>query len=223
MPGTTVLEDIEIIIENIGGGGKAPPADGDGGDGGDGDRRRRPGPPSQRRFSTAIVLGMLSILMLFLALAAAFLALKHNNPFWVSLHLPRILWINTAILLASSVTLELARRRLSIGDLSRFGRLWRITTALGVLFVVGQLVAWLQLVKAGVFIASNQASSFFYIFMAVHGLHLLGGIAALLYVAFRKFEQAKISRNTATQITSYYWHFMDGLWVFLLALLYLGV
>jgi cytochrome c oxidase subunit 3 len=131
-------------------------------------------------------------------------------------------WLNTAILLVSSYTLEKARRRLSDADLSGFRKLWRATTILGILFLVGQVIAWLQLVASGLYIASNQATSFFYIFTAAHAVHLLGGIAALLYVAVRDFETGKISRQTAVKITSYYWHFMDGLWVFLVLLLYFG-
>ncbi len=107
-------------------------------------------------------------------------------------------------------------------DFSGFRKLWRATTILGFLFLAGQLLAWLQLVASGIYIASNQATSFFYIFTAAHAVHLLGGVAALLYVATRDFEKGKISRNTAVEIASYYWHFMDGLWVFLLLLLYLG-
>lgn len=218
MPGTKVLEDIELIIEDIGGGGGKPPSDG----GGDEGKHRQPGSDSHRRFSTAIILAIFSILMFFMALATAFIVLKVVSTAWAPVHLPRILWVNTIILLGSSITLEVARRRLANADLSGFALLWRVTTLLGVLFLVGQVIAWRQLVLAGVYIASNQLSSFFYIFTAAHGLHVLGGILALSYVALREFEKAKISRNTAAQITSYYWHFMDGLWIFLLALLYLG-
>jgi cytochrome c oxidase subunit III len=122
----------------------------------------------------------------------------------------------------SSYTLEQARRRLSAIDFPRFRKLWRATTVLGILFLAGQFIAWLQLAASGLYIASNQATSFLYIFTVAHAVHLLGGIAALLYVAFRDFEKGKISRVTAVKITSYYWHFMDGLWVFLLLLLYFG-
>jgi len=59
-----------------------------------------------------------------------------------------------------------------------------------------------------VYIASNQASSFFYIFTGAHAVHLLGGVGALLFVSFRKFEKTKISLPAAAEITSYYWHFM---------------
>jgi len=215
-------QDTELIVVDIGGGGggKEPPAGADGG--GDGDKGRRPRKPPQRRYSTAITLGMISILVFFLGLCSAFLVLKQVSQAWVPLHLPKILWLNTAILLLSSYTLEKARRRLSVIDFPGFRKLWRATTILGILFLAGQLIAWLQLVATGLYIASNQATSFFYIVTAAHAVHLLGGVAALVYVATRNFEKGKISRNTAAEITSYYWHFMDGLWVFLLLLLYLG-
>jgi cytochrome c oxidase subunit 3 len=137
-------------------------------------------------------------------------------------HLPAVLWINTLVLFASSLTLELSRRSLSRSDLGGFRNMWGITTGLGILFLIGQLVAWRQLVAQGVFMATNPASSFFYIFTAAHGVHLLGGVGALVYVFVRKFEPKSITLPTAAEITSFYWHFMDGLWVFLLALLYLG-
>jgi cytochrome c oxidase subunit 3 len=222
VPGATVTEDIELIIDDHGGkgGGRIPPAGG--GDSGDGDKHRRPRKPSQRPYSTAITLVMVSIGVFFLGLCAAFVVLKHVSVAWVTLRIPRILLLNTAILLTSSYTLERARKQLSASDASRFQKLWRITTALGLLFLVGQLIAWLQLFASRIYIASDQATSFFYIFTAAHAIHLLGGLAALSYVAFRDFDKAKISQHTAVQISSYYWHFMDGLWIFLLALLYLG-
>jgi cytochrome c oxidase subunit 3 len=223
MPGATAVPDVELIIENTGGGsGTTPPAGGD--DGGDGNdrNRRRPGTPSPNRYFTGIGLGIVSILMFFMALASAFLVRKGSSNYWVPVHLPAVMWINTLALLASSSTLELARRRLAQSDLPGFRRMWAATTALGVLFLIGQLVAWRQLVAQGVYLATNPASSFFYIFTAAHGVHLLGGVGALLYVSLRKFENTPISLPTAAEVTSYYWHFMDGLWVFLLALLYLG-
>jgi len=130
--------------------------------------------------------------------------------------------VNTVLLLLSSGVIELARRKLALGELPQFRKLWLAATTLGVLFLAGQLAAWRQLVLAGSYVATNQASSFFYIFTGLHGLHLLGGICALLYVSFRKFEKAKVSRTIAAEVASYYWHFMDGLWLFLLALLVLG-
>jgi cytochrome c oxidase subunit III len=219
MPGTREIQEIEIILEDIGGGGgnEQPP----GGHGGDGDKRRRPEPPSARRYYSAIGLGIISIFMFFMALTSAFLVRRTSSD-WVPVHLPMVVWLNTVILLASSATLELARRRLATADLKGFRALWRITTALGILFLIGQLFAWRQLVAQGVYVSVNPASSFFYIFTGAHGLHIVGGVAALLYVLFRTFEKGNLSRQLAAEITSYYWHFMDGLWLFLLALLSLG-
>ena len=226
MPGTTAVPEIEAIVKDIGGGGGGPTPPPDGGDDGDADgddrNRRRKWAPSPKRYSTAITIGIVSILMFFMALASAFIVLRRGSELWVTVHLPRILWANTCVLLASSFTLESARQRLYLADASGFRKFWLATTVLGFLFVAGQLVAWRQLVAQGVYIASNQASSFFYIFTGAHAVHLLGGVGALLFVAFRKFEKTKISLQAAAEITSYYWHFMDGLWIFLLALLYLG-
>ena len=221
MPGTTIVEDIELIIEDIGGGGgKLPPAGGD--DDGDSGKRRRPQLPSSRRYATAIIIAIVSIVMFFMAMASAYLYLRANSNRWVPLHLPWIIWVNTALLLLSSGAMELARRRLALADVARFRKLRAAATTLGVLFLAGQLVAWRQFVLAGFYVSTNQASSFFYIFTGLHGLHLLGGICALLYVSFRRFEKAKVSRTVAAEVASYYWHFMDGLWIFILALLYLG-
>lgn len=222
MPGTMAGQDTEIVVIDIGGGGGGTEPPAGGGGGGDSDKGGRPRKPPQARYSTAITLGMISILMFFLVPCTVFLVLEHTSKAWVPAHLPRILWLNTVILLTSSYTLQRARQRLLNADFSGFRKLWRATTVLGILFLAGQIIAWLQLVASGLYIASNQATSFFYIFTAAHAVHLLGGIAALLYVAMRDFEKGKISRQTAVKITSYYWHFMDGLWVFLLLLLYFG-
>jgi cytochrome c oxidase subunit 3 len=221
MPATTAFPDVEPVVEDIGGGGGPTPPPG-GGDGGDDSKRRRPGTPSPNRYYTGITLGIVSILMFFMALASAFLVRRGTSGDWIPVHLPAVLWLNTLALIASSFTLERARRALSRLDLSGFRKLWTATTGLGALFLIGQLAAWQQLVAEGVFMASNPASSFFYIFTAAHGLHLLGGISALVYVLLRKFDNTGLRLPTAAEVVSYYWHFMDGLWVFLLALLYLG-
>jgi cytochrome c oxidase subunit 3 len=83
-------------------------------------------------------------------------------------------------------------------------------------------MAWRQLAAQGIYVSSNPASSFFYIFTGAHALHLLGGVVALVYVARRNFSKANVTKSVAAEVTSYYWHFLDALWLFLLALLYLG-
>jgi cytochrome c oxidase subunit 3 len=221
MPGTTTGQDLDLVVGkgNGGGGGSTPPAGGNGG--GDDGKRGRKGQPSSSKYYIGVAIGIVAILMFFMALASAFLIRKGTGE-WVPVHIPGLLWVNTAILLASSATLEMARKRLAKSDVSGFRRLWQVTTVLGVLFLVGQLAAWRILAGQGIYLATNPASSFFYIFTGAHALHLLGGVCALLYVAWRNFDEGKVSRGVAAEVASYYWHFMDALWLFLLALLYLG-
>jgi|HubBroStandDraft_6_1064221.scaffolds.fasta_scaffold387498_1 cytochrome c oxidase subunit 3 len=223
MPGTTSRQDIELIIEPVGGGGgpAAPPAGGDD-SGGNGGKPRRRGQPSPNRYYTGIAVGIVSILMFFMALASAFLVRKSSSTNWVAVRIPPLLWLNTLILLASSGTIELARKRLANQNLAAFKKYWSLSTILGIMFLAGQFVVWRQLEAQGIYLASNPASSFFYIFTGAHALHLLGGVVALLYVATRNFDKAKVSRSVAAEVTSYYWHFLDALWIFLLLLLYVG-
>jgi cytochrome c oxidase subunit 3 len=222
MPGTSAVQEIELIVEkktSDGGGGNLPPVGPNGG--GDDGKRPRGWKPSPKRYYTGMALGIVSILMFFMALASAFLV-RRGGANWVPVRIPVLMWVNTAVLLASSVTLESARRRLSQGRVAAYKNLWLLTTGLGVAFLIGQVTAWRLLVEQGVYLASNAASSFFYIFTGAHALHLFGGVAALVYVAKRNFDQAQVSRTVAAEVTSHYWHFMDALWLFLLALLYLG-
>jgi len=220
MGGTSVLDDIELIIEDIGGGGK-PPAGRDGGDSGDGNKRV-PGSSSARKYAIAIALAMVAILVFFMAIVAAFLVLRTTSDKWITFRVPLLLWFNTAVLLSSSGTLELARKRLAVFDQNGFKKLWMLTTILGIVFVLGQIIAWRELVASGIHGSTSLAAAFFYVFTVAHAVHLFGGICALLYVGLRKFRHSEVTRAAAAEVASYYWHFMDGLWVFLLMLLYLG-
>lgn len=217
MPGT-ITDEIEIIDAGRGGGSDVPAGGDDDGEGsGDGS----PGIP-QRAYFTVIQLGLAGIIMFFMALTSSFLVRKGLGNDWVAFNFPRILWLNTLMLLASSITIQVARRHLHEDERAAFSRWWRVTTALGILFLAGQFIAWRQLAGQGVFLVTNPSSSFFYVLTAAHGLHLFGGILALLYVSRRNWQRSRISQVTATDVASIYWHCMDGLWVFLFALLYLG-
>jgi cytochrome c oxidase subunit III len=226
MPSATSIKEIELIIERSGGGGGGgilPPSGGNGGgDGSGGGKKPGRGQPSSRRYFTGMVVGILSILMFFMALASAYLVRKGTSGDWVPVRIPALLWINTTVLLLSSGTLEMARTRLARADEEGFRKYWLLTTGMGVAFLSGQIVAWKQLTRQGIYLATNPASSFFYIFTGAHALHLVGGIAALIYVARRSFSKTNVTRSLAAEVTSYYWHFLDALWLFLLVLLYLG-
>jgi cytochrome c oxidase subunit 3 len=216
MPGT-VTEDIEIIDAGHGGGTGAP-AGGDDDSGGSGGRK----PVPRRAYFTALQLGLAAIVMFFMALASSYIVRKGLGNDWQSMPMPKVVWFNTAILLISSATIILARRKLDGGDREAFRSWWWVTTGLGLLFLSGQIIAWRQLAAAGMMLATNPSSSFFYLLTAAHGAHLAGGILALFYVTFRQWKRSRISQATAAELTAIYWHFMDGLWVFLLVLLTLG-
>lgn len=217
MAGTTVTDEVVLIHPGEGGGTPAGP-----GDGGDG----QPGPfPTgevpQRTYVTGMTIALGGILMFFMAFVSAYIVRKGlTNARWIPLDVPRILWLNTAILIASSFTMSRSRSRFLARDDAGFRHWWSVTTILGIFFLAGQLIAWRQLVAAGVYLSSNPSSSFFYVFTAAHGLHILGGILALLSVAYRPLH--RLTRATATEVVAMYWHFMDGLWVFLFLLLLLG-
>jgi len=216
MPGT-VTEDLEIIDAGHGG-GTGTPAGGDDDSGRSGGRK----PVPRRAYFTALQLGLAAIVMFFMALASSYIVRKGLGNDWQSMPMPKVVWFNTAILLVSSATIIIARRKLDGGDREAFRSWWWVTTGLGVLFLSGQIIAWRQLAAAGMMLATNPSSSFFYLLTAAHGAHLAGGILALFYVIFRQWKRSRISQATAAELTAIYWHFMDGLWVFLLVLLTLG-
>jgi len=174
---------------------------------------------------TGIWVALAAITMSFAAFTSALIVRQGAAPDWHHLTLPNILFWNTLVLLASSVTLELSRRRVAVfmgsprtADLSPARWLY-VTAFLGVVFVIGQYAAWLQLRSQGLYLATNPNSSFFYLLTAIHGLHVLGGLIGLTYV-IRKLNRVILRRSTLDSF-SYYWHFMGILWVYLLVLLWM--
>lgn len=221
MAGKTATEELALI--DVGGADLGSGfGEGDvGHNGGEGE----PAAPTlhQHIYVTGIWLALAAILMFFMALTSSFIVRKGLSSDWAPFPFPPILWFNTGVLLASSFTLTAARRFLARGLPGAFQSWWTITTALGLVFLVGQLFAWWQLAAAGIYLASNPSSSFFYLLTATHGIHLLGGMVVLLWVGFRCWpEDARLSLPTAATISGIYWHFMDGLWIFLFLLLWLG-
>jgi cytochrome c oxidase subunit 3 len=178
-------------------------------------------PPSK----TGIWVALAAISMTFAAFTSALIVRQGAAMDWHHLTLPRILYFNTLVLLASSLTLEMSRRRVAVfmGGTRNFdlnpARWLYVTALLGVVFVAGQYLAWLQLRSEGLYLATNPNSSFFYLLTAVHALHVLGGLVGLTYV-IRKLHRVVLRRSTLDTF-SYYWHFMGILWVYLLLLLWM--
>jgi cytochrome c oxidase subunit 3 len=191
-----------------------------GGFGGGGRDDARDWPVPVRVYRTGMWMALVAIVMLFAAFTSAMVVRKGLSNDWVTTALPRVSYLNAAVLLISSLTLELSRRSLAAGFLERFVRWWYVTLVLGLVFVGGQLLAWRELAARGVYLASNPASSFFYLLTAAHGVHLLGGIAALFYIVLRGGRIIMAPRgHSVVDAGAIYWHFMDALWVYILILL----
>jgi len=196
-----------------------PPPPVEGGWGGDGSSDGR---GSSRKASfTALFVLLAASTMVFAAFTSAFVVRRGMSDDWVSMPKPPILFVNTLVLLASSGLLEMARRTLRSGERSRFNAWWSAGTVLGVLFLIGQAIAWRELKNAGVFVATNPSSSFFYVLTACHAFHLLGGVTALVYVDVQALRLSLgPAKRTAIDVSAVFWHFLDGLWIYLMILFY---
>ncbi len=204
---------------SVGGGGFGGlrPADGEGGD------RPNPGASAVQRYKLGIWVGFGGVVMVFAAFTSALVVRKGLSDDWRAFELPGILWISTLILLASSVTVEKARRAMRSG-LEQGLRHWLGATALlGAAFLAAQYAGWSELSAQGVYVTSNPSSSFYYLLTAAHGVHLLGGLMAMTYVVWRVWRsRIWATRDAAVEGAALYWHLMDGLWVYLFALILVG-
>jgi cytochrome c oxidase subunit 3 len=139
---------------------------------------------------------------------------------WRALPVPRLLWFNTGVLMASSGALQwaqvAARRDDNDGVLT--GLLAGGVSAF--FFLTGQLLVWWQLNAAGYFLAANPANAFFYLITAVHGAHLLGGLVALGRTIVKAWQRAAMPRlRLSVELCAMYWHFLLLVWLILFAML----
>ncbi|MCI0418569.1 MAG: cytochrome c oxidase subunit 3 [Acidobacteria bacterium] len=186
-------------------------------DSGDGDHQT-----SADSYRLAMWLGLASVVMLFAGLSSAYIIRMGSSPDWRAISIPGFLLPNTVILLASSMTLEMFRRKLTVA-LTPAARLWiGLTTLLGAAFLAGQIGIWRALVAQGIYLSSNSHSSFFYLMTGAHGVHLAGGVIALLVLTAKAWSLVYATRGLRilTDVTAIYWHFMDGLWIYLFVLLF---
>jgi cytochrome c oxidase subunit III len=213
MPSPTLEKAPAAVRLRDGGPGLPGRPDGDGGDDGPNGLAGDP-----HRFGLWLFLG--TITMLFVGFTSAYVV-RRASADWGALAPPGILWVNGLVLLASSGTLEVARRRLRGWDLPGTQGWLALTGALGGLFLVGQLIAWRALARSGVFLASNPHSSFFYVLTGLHGVHLLVGLIWFVVVMWRVRHMAYTPGGDALGLFAIYWHFLSVLWVYLFVLLFL--
>jgi cytochrome c oxidase subunit 3 len=171
--------------------------------------------------TTIIILA--TVTMMFGALITVFVGRSFGSRFWGHIQVPNILWATTTVLLASSALLENARRRLKQHDQQAFFRLTLYATVLGALFLVGQAVAWLQIIRSGVSL-DNSHSSFIFLFTGLHGMHIVAGLAGLVYLLVRTRVPAsgpkyQMTTRVVANGVFVFWHYLDFLWILLFGLL----
>jgi cytochrome c oxidase subunit 3 len=232
----------------LGGGGRdfTPHDPGRGGGDGRGDEGGLPDYSERlRRYRLGLTIGLASVVMLFVSFTSAYIVRQglgtwdaESNTYkrdWSPVNLPiSLMLLNTSILLASSVTIELARRgaarEAAIASITAMPGIsaggerpvpWLgITLVLGLGFLTGQWMVWRELAHRGFYLASTPSSSFFYVLTGMHGLHLAGGIIALLYAASTSLLSKPLeTRRIVVDVTAWYWHFMGLLWLYVFALL----
>jgi cytochrome c oxidase subunit 3 len=197
-----------------------------------------------RRARLGLIVGLTGIAMIFISFTSAYVVrqglptldprtnvLLHD---WFPVPLPRLLLINTGVLLISSVTMELARRQAArkaalaqlaavpgvLADADEKVSWLALTAVLGLSFLVGQWMAWRELGANGFYVSSSPSSSFVYLLTGMHGVHLFGGVVALLTAGVASMlRRPADSQSIVVDVTGWYWHFMAFLWVYILCLL----
>lgn len=159
--------------------------------------------------------GIGSIIMMFAGLTSAYIV-KREQPNWISFDMPTVFAYSTAVILLSSLVLQMALRAFKGRNLLQYRRLIVVTAVLGVLFIVLQYIGFRQLWNSGFKLNGAGGAQFLYIIFGLHALHVVGGIVALLILLFRAFNKRSHSYNsTPVEITGTYWHFVDLLWIYL--------
>jgi cytochrome c oxidase subunit III len=216
--------------------------------GGGGDDRFDCGSPHfatrLRRARLGLGVGLVGIVMIFISFTSAYVVRQglptldpRSNTLvhdWLPVRLPSLLLVNTCVLLISSMTMVLARRQVareaalaqvtsipgvSLGDEKKIPWL-ALTVVLGLSFLAGQWIVWRELAASGFYVATSASSSFVYLLTGMHGVHLLGGILALLIAGAASLLHRPVSsRFVILDVTGWYWHFMALLWAYILCVL----
>ncbi len=210
---------------------------------GGGDDEAGPGVPDYstrlRRARLGLVVALTPVLMLFVSFSSAYVVRQglptldpRTNQLvrdWIPVTLPKLLLINTGVLILSSLFMELARRQIkgqvtslqAVSAVEQARIPWlSMTTALGLTFLFGQWIAWKQLAANGFYVATTPSSSFVYLLTGTHAIHLMGGVLALFVAGIASLMRRSVAtRSIVVDVTAWYWHFMAGLWIYILCLL----
>jgi cytochrome c oxidase subunit III len=168
----------------------------------------------------ALWLFMATVIMLFAAWTSAYIV-KRGDIGWTEIIVPVQFWVNTGIIMASSISMIWAVRAAKKDKLETVKLALSITTILGIAFVIGQLLAFREMVALKEhFTGGNVSHSFVYVLSGAHGLHLISGVVFLVIVLAATFKYKVHSKNmNQIEMCATYWHFLDVLWLYLFVFL----
>jgi cytochrome c oxidase subunit 3 len=165
------------------------------------------------KFTLWVALG--SIIMMFAGLTSAYVV-KRDQPAWTTFSIPRAFWYSTAVILISSLTIQLSLKAFKEREISRYRSMLTLTAVLGILFVVLQYIGFKQIWETGVTLHGSGGGQFLYIIAGLHAVHVLGGIIALVIIVGKAFATRTRNYNIIpVELISTYWHFVDLLWIYL--------
>ena len=163
--------------------------------------------------------GIASIVMMFAGLTSAYIV-KRNQANWTTFDLPLIFWFSTVVIILSSVTLHMSNVAFKQRNMIKYKWLVVFTLLLGVAFLVMQSIGFSELWKQGITLTKNVSFSFLYVIVGLHGLHIVGGLIALIILFAKAFNRKVRNYNILPlEVISTYWHFVDALWIYLLIFL----
>jgi len=166
------------------------------------------------KFTMWVAIG--SIVMMFAGLTSAFIV-KSNQTNWRTVDLPKAFWFSTAVIIISSITLQMALRSFKQREMNKYRSLIGVTLVLGVAFVLLQWMGFQELWAQQVTFKGSGAGQFLYVIFGLHAIHVIGGIITLLVMFIKAFAgKIKLYSAVPVEVVSIYWHFVDLLWVYLL-------
>ena len=166
------------------------------------------------KFTLWVAIG--SIVMMFAGLTSAFIV-KSNQTNWKTVTLPKAFWISTAVIILSSITLQMALRSFKQREMSKYRSLIGVTLILGAAFVILQWIGFQDLWAQNITFKGAGAGQFLYVIFGLHALHVIGGIITLIVMCIKAFVgKVKLYSSVPVEVMAIYWHFVDILWIYLL-------
>jgi len=163
-------------------------------------------------------IALVSIAMMFAGLTSGYIVRRQTGT-WLKFDLPFTFWVSSALILISSITMNWSVQLIRKNEVKALPNAVLITFLLGIGFGVCQFISWHTLISENIYftgVSSSASASYLYILCALHLCHILGGLIALAVVYFKSFREKYTAENhLGIKLCATYWHFLDGLWIYL--------